>query len=735
MINRIEFIRNFGIFKNFDWKGIQDIEDFKDKNIFYGWNYSGKTTLSRLFSSLRDKSLHPDYNNASFKISIDNGFIDNNSLASFPYQVEVFNSDYIKDNLRWEYDENIKAIFFEVGDNAKISEKITIINRLIDAINGTTSIKGKKETYQQAIDEYDNFEDQFTNEAKKIKNDAFLSLIEFNKGHLKKIKGYIITNLENSIIKSKDELNAISQVVKIKEPKNKLVEILFTSNFTEIITLSREALSSVPNKSDVIEIFDKKQNAYEWAKEGLTLHSKSDKCLFCGNKIEEERYNALILYFDNQASKLKEKISKITKIIYNEEEAINSIIIPYSFNDFNENFQEIYKKSKIDFDKEVKKYKYVLNKIKNALNVKITKSLYRELPISIDETEINSLVGKIKQINDIIIQNNKFIDDFQIVIGRERDKYKNHLVASFLKESKYLAKEHRYNKALIEIKKLDEKVQEYEKEILILNAKKESDAEGCVQFNSFVQSFLSRDDIEIKLNDETRKFNLMRGTVLAQNLSEGEKMAISFSHFLVFIKSIERKGKLNDYIIFIDDPISSLDSNHVFQINSLLKEIFFDKVPNLDPRQRDLMWILKCKQLFVSTHNFEFFNLLKEMPKTNGLGKKESRYFISRKIHDSTIEKLPNVYNSYSSEYHYLFSEIVNFDNDPNKNSSAKLFLMPNILRRFVEMYTLTKYPSNEEVDIRADEVFGKIISKRIMNNPGAEPRGIASYHKLSCSI
>ena len=127
---------------------------------------------------------------------------------------------------------------------------------------------------------------------------------------------------------------------------------------------------------------------------------------------------------------------------------------------------------------------------------------------------------------------------------------------------------------------------------------------------------------------------------------------------------------------------------------------------------KQLMWDSKCLQLFISTHNFEFFNLLKELHISN---KKESKYFITRKINESVIEKLPNVYDSYSSEYHYLFSEIVDFENDVNKNSSPKLLLMPNILRRFIEMYTLTKYPSNDEVDGRADEVFGKVKSKRIL--------------------
>lgn len=715
MIKKIDKITDFGIFKNFNWNAVTDIDEFKEKNIFYGWNYSGKTTLSRIFSSLRDKALHPDYTNASFRISLDTGLVDSTTLSTFPYSVEVFNSDYIKDNLRWGFDENINAIFFEVGDNAKITGKIDIITGLIDVINGTDTIKGKKEPYLKVIGEYNNFEEQFTNEARSIKNDSFVSLIEFTKANLKKIKGIVLSDLDKYIIKSKDELNLLSQVVKIKEPKEKLIEVTFSSNFEEIIKLVKEVLSNTPTKSEVIEILEKKQNAYEWAKYGLTIHSKGDNCIFCGNKVDDLRYDALINYFANQTSKLKEKIKLAEGQIAKELELINSVIIPYSQNDFNENFSAEFKKLKSELEKELKKYHTILSKINSTLKQKNVESIYTKISTPYEINDQQPLLNKIKQINELIINNNKFSDDFVRIISRERDKYKNHLVANFLKKIKYLSVEKKYEKALIQIKILDKKVQDYQKEIIVLSSKKESDKEGCSQYNSFLQSFLSRNDIEIVLNNTTKKFNLMRGIEVAQNLSEGEKMAISFSHFMVYLKSVEKKGELKNLILFIDDPISSLDSNHVFQINSLLKEMLFDRIANPDPKLKDPIWILKCKQLFISTHNFEFFNLLKELPKSHGLGKKESRYFISRMIDESTIEKLPNVYNSYSSEYQYLFSEIINFDKDVHKNSNPKLLLMPNILRRFVEIYTLTKYPSNEEVDHRADIVFGKVNSKRIL--------------------
>ncbi|MDR0833599.1 MAG: AAA family ATPase [Candidatus Symbiothrix sp.] len=711
MISKIESINDFGIYKNFNWNSVSSIDEFKAKNIIYGWNYSGKTTFSRIFSSLRDKEIYKDFQNGDFKVTTGNGTFNKSNIESFPYGVLVFNSDYIKENLKWDYDENINAIFFEVGEDAKIALKIEELENLILKINGSDSIVGKKSKFQKTINTYEFFEDTlFTEEAKKIKDDHFISLINFNKTNLKKIKDYIINNIDNQIIKDKKVLAKTSKIIKIEKPKPIIDEIVFNNNYDEIEKKVNEILSTTPTKSDIIAILDKRKDAYDWVRNGLKIHGTEKKCFFCDNTILDERINLLNLYFENQASILKEKCRGIIHRLNEEIESIDKLNFPNSHNDFNEGFQEEYTVLKQKIDNLLNDYVIYLQSLIKKINNKVEKNIYTPLS-PIKKFDINTISQKIELLNNLIKDNNKFSMEFNTIIEKERDKYKNHLVANFLKSTQYITKESKAKKAYVEIEKLDKEIEKYQKEINRLKALKESDSEGCAQFNSFVQSFLSRDDIEIKLNEETRKFNLLRGNELAKNLSEGEKMAISFSHFLVTIKAIKGQNKFQDYIVFIDDPISSLDGNHIFQINSLLKETFFAQIS--DPNQSNqLVWNLMCKQLFVSTHNFDFFNLLKELPKKGY--KKESRYFISRKINEAFLENLPAVYNNYQSEYHYLFGEIMSFYNDTNKPAYPKLLLMPNVLRRFLEMYTLTQYPINDELDTRADKIFGKQLSKRI---------------------
>lgn len=718
MISKIDSLKKFGIYKNFNWGSSNEIVDFKKKNIIYGWNYSGKTTLSRVFSSIRDKELFKDYDNCDFKISTtNNGTFTKSNIQDFPFKVLVFNSDYIKDNLRWGIDDKINAIFFQVGEDAKNAKKVEELENLIIEINGNESIKGKKEPFLLNITAFENFDGSlFTNESRRIKNEVFSSLIEFDKRKFKKQIPFVLQNL-NGFILNKTVLNKLSKIVKIEEPKQEIDLIKYELNINEIISEVNKILSKEPTKSNVISILENNPTNLDWTKKGLEINKANEKCLFCDNTVTQERIELLNKFYNNESSKLREVSKEILKKIEEEKSKVTEINFPNSIQDINEGYQEQYSKKKTIINKKLKSYLKKLDIIQKQLSLKIDKNIYRKVN-EIVEFNLTPLDTELKAINKILNENNSFSKDFSKIINLERQKYINHLVAKFLKEQRYASKEKKYKKAIVEIEKLETKIQSYTKEITRINALKNSVDEGCLQFNYFVQSFLGKEDIAIKYNKAEKTFNLFRGTELAKNLSEGEKMAISFSHFMVTLKSIESEDKLKESIVFIDDPMSSLDGNHIFQINAILKDFFYTQ--GLDS-QNPKKWNQKCKQLFISTHNFEFFNLLKEMPTQNGyrysskgLKGDECRYFVSRNINESKLIKLPTVYDTYKSEYHFLFKEIYTFKNNPNNSSSDKILLIPNILRRFLEMYTLTKYPTQDDVDKRADKIFGKLKSKRI---------------------
>src|SRR6202000_1989075 len=101
--------------------------------------------------------------------------------------------------------------------------------------------------------------------------------------------------------------------------------------------------------------------------------------------------------------------------------------------------------------------------------------------------------------------------------------------------------------------------------------------------------FLGRTDLRFESGAEG--YRVLRRGKPAKRLSEGEKTAIAFLYFLVQLT--DQDFEMEEGIVVIDDPISSLDASAIYQAFSFLKN-----------------GTKAAKQLFVLTHNFEFLKLL-----------------------------------------------------------------------------------------------------------------------------
>lgn len=74
MIKRIKSISNFGICGCFKWDA--NTPDFERCNIIYGWNYSGKTTLSRILRAFEKGEKHPEFPDETLGLTAMNGLLD-----------------------------------------------------------------------------------------------------------------------------------------------------------------------------------------------------------------------------------------------------------------------------------------------------------------------------------------------------------------------------------------------------------------------------------------------------------------------------------------------------------------------------------------------------------------------------------------------------------------------------------------------------------------------------------
>lgn len=99
MIKGISRIKGLGVYENYTKPA--GTQEFGVKNLIYGWNYSGKTTLSRLFAQLESKLPNPDLLSCSFTFETDSDPITETNFTQSNLIVRVFNEDFVRDNLNF----------------------------------------------------------------------------------------------------------------------------------------------------------------------------------------------------------------------------------------------------------------------------------------------------------------------------------------------------------------------------------------------------------------------------------------------------------------------------------------------------------------------------------------------------------------------------------------------------------------------------------------------------------
>jgi len=160
------------------------------------------------------------------------------------------------------------------------------------------------------------------------------------------------------------------------------------------------------------------------------------------------------------------------------------------------------------------------------------------------------------------------------------------------------------------------------------------------------------------------------GTDAKATLSEGEKSFVTFLYFYHLLKGSESEsGVTNDRIAVFDDPVSSLDSDILFIVSSLIKGLCGEVRAGTG----------QIKQIFVLTHNVYFH---KEVT-YNGNRKRneamnEETFWIVRKL--GLVSKLKKYEaNPVTTSYEMLWAEV--------RNPDRSKLTIQNTMRRILENY------------------------------------------------
>lgn len=189
------------------------------------------------------------------------------------------------------------------------------------------------------------------------------------------------------------------------------------------------------------------------------------------------------------------------------------------------------------------------------------------------------------------------------------------------------------------------------------------------------------------------------GSNAKETLSEGERSFIAFLYFYHLLKgSNSESGMTKDRVVVFDDPVSSLDSDVLFIVSSLIKQTLQEV-----RSQRRLV-----KQVFVFTHNVYFHKEITFDPDRDGAkARNHETFWTIRKLNGlSTVRRHPT--NPIKTSYELLWSEL----REPNLANQT----IQNTMRRILENYFRILGGINFDDIIRRFDGEDKFICRALLS-------------------
>ena len=552
---------------------------FKKKNIIFGYNGRGKSSLA---SGIAERFL-----------------IDNDEAG-----LRYFDTNYVNDSLVIKDSEGkllkgVKATFSkkDVDIEQKIEEKrLQLVNidddkneiksergqlrKRIDSLvkikKGKVRIQSKNKTMLEVDDihwegcpDIDWVLRQYNNDlasAQKIEPDVNkLRVIDGNKDY-------------------EDEINRVENLPlpKITYPYINRAE---TDRLKKI--LAKTYSDNVPS-SEIVS----------WLEKGISLHdTDADMCLFCQNRsnfsIEtiQERVNRYITDEKQKDSKFLEDIlGQVSESIKDLKGSIDNKSTLYIF----------YDKSEIDSIFSLQKELSTLESLSGKLTKKLSSmnDIIIISPAEIQDIEhlINSLKDRRERLDQIKKDKLKEL--------REKDNKQRVLVNGAIGLA--IKEDEDFNNRLNNLKKFEIEVQDkHDKNIKLQNDIKdlESQKSDYGDFMNFLNEVLESLGINIRLDhckdDEKlyylRHSNKEDGDLTVKDVSEGERniLALLFFYFELYKDNLQQNSKDEIKLILLDDPISSLDEGNRIYVLELVRHILLEKS--------------KFEQIFIFTHSWNDF--------------------------------------------------------------------------------------------------------------------------------
>ncbi|MDO8946182.1 MAG: AAA family ATPase [Desulfocapsaceae bacterium] len=638
----------------------ESLSDLSKFNFIYGSNGSGKTTITKVIA---DEGIFP-----SCRV---------NWKAGTKLQTMVYNRDFVTKNFNQSTE--LKGIFtlgeknvdtlIEIatakGELDTLTKKIQDLNFFLQGEDGVSGKKGELAT----------LEEEFKNKcwAQKQKHDAkFAGAFEGFRGSSDKFKSKILQErVSNSaMLESLVDLEKRAETVFGPTPT---VEQSISSIETAKVATHESNLilkKRVIGKEDVdIAAMIKKLGNSDWVREGRAFYESNETvCPFCQQSTTEAFVASLNEYFDEtfeaDSKAIDDLANNYTIDSARLQQQITSVIATPS--------------KYLDVEKLKSEMELLDSRV--TINTQRIASKKKEPSQIVELESIGNVVDKIKELIDaanlLIAGHNKMVANLAQEKRNLTAQVWKYLLEVELKAdlTAYDTKRDGLNKA---ITGMTEKIasaitDKGAKTTKIKTLEKEATSiQPTIDgINALLSSFGFRGFSLAKSSTETcYKLIRMDGADARETLSEGEMSFITFLYFYHLLKGSDSEtGMTTNRVVVFDDPVSSLDSDILFIVGSLIKGLFEEVRAETG----------QIKQVFVLTHNVYFHKEVTFNPQHRHFGQNDATFWIVRKAGmESKIQK--HCSNPIKTSYELLWVEI-------RKDDRTNLSIQ-NTLRRILENY------------------------------------------------
>ncbi|MEW4354585.1 AAA family ATPase [Streptococcus pneumoniae] len=659
--------------KNLNLKSFKDYSTppnfFKNKNVIFGYNGRGKSSLSNgIINTYKDSGA---------------------SETSFRF----FNADYVSNTLLLNDDDSlIKGVKISFSKNdADIAEKIVKIkSKIIDVHIDEKQCSKSRDLLREHIDK---IHDSKKGKANIKRKQSKFTIEEILQQYKSDLDSALKINSNREYIK-----NFSADIKKLENDRNKIINAeLPNLNITKIPQDDLDFLEKSLNKQyPLTDDMPTTSEVIKWLEKGIELHNKAEsKCKFCHNTLNlQDVKNRIKTYQQNSKRKDISRLEKIKDTLSDNKELVTQAkskkmtltIIEMGQDEINRlfSFKQLH-----DIDTIIEKIDEKISNMNLSISLK-----NHILDFETEVEQVNSTItktrnDKINEIN-ITISNVEKLAKGSIAIAIEDSDIQKNLEEIQESEKKIESTKESNKKYNEEIRKLEESQSEYK------------------DFMEFLNEILTSLGIQIELilenNNYYLKHSLDNINLSISNISEGEKnlLALLYFYFELYKDSEQKELKDDLELVVIDDPISSLDETNRFYVLEMMKKILSED--NI--------------QLFLLTHSWDDFCQI-----TYGIKVNNDKYglFEVFKNPDKDFHSEIRTCQQNITPYKKLFLEIYQLkDKKTNELDSCDTYHAANSMRRIFEEFLYFKKPGllpqrNNQNEIQ--EIYQNATGKEVGNN------------------